>query len=61
MLLFFRKKKKNTVALRNQICIVAYEDGQHPIFGSNEQYNFKIGWMLVQILRRTTLFHRVYQ
>ena len=60
MLLFFRKKK-NTVALRNQICIVAYEDGQHPIFGSNEQYNFKIGWMLVQILRRTTLFHRVYQ
>ena len=57
MLLFFRKKKTPL----NQICIVAYEDGRHPIFGSNEQYNFKIGWMLVQILRRTTLFHRVYQ
>ena len=36
MLLFFRKKK-NTVALRNQICIVAYKDGWQPIFGSNEK------------------------
>ena len=30
-------KKKNTIALRNQIFIVAYKDGRHPIFGSNEQ------------------------
>ena len=29
--------KKKTIALRNQICIVAYKDGRHPIFGSNEQ------------------------
>ena len=35
MVLFFLKK--NTIALRNQICIVAYKDGRHPIFGGNEQ------------------------
>ena len=29
--------KKITIALRNQICIVAYKDRRHPIFGSNEQ------------------------
>ena len=29
--------KKITIAVRNQICIVAYKDGRHPIFGSNEQ------------------------
>ena len=36
MVLFFLKKK-NTITLRNQICIVACKDGRHPIFGSEEQ------------------------
>ena len=35
--IIFLKKKKITIALRNQICIVACKDGRHPIFGSNEQ------------------------